>query len=172
MKHLSSLLLLFLVIPLSYSQEDPGQLKIEAEINETIWKPFKSSYEAWDWEMFNSLHTDDVLRVHDGGIQQGQEYKDANRAYFESANKGQITIDFVMERRTYAENVGYEVGFYRVIYKLPEKDDYTSYGRFHVVLKKIDGQWKIAQDRDSNSFNGRPIGRDDFDENKKLILIN
>ena len=77
-----------------------------------------------------------------------------------------------MERRTYKEDVGYEVGFYRVIYEEEGKEDRTSYGRFHVVLKKIDGHWKIAQDWDSNSFNGRPIGEEDFDEGKKLDLIN
>ena len=71
-----------------------------------------------------------------------------------------------------AFSIGYEVGFYRVIYQEEGKENRKSYGRFHVVLKKIDGQWKIAQDWDSNSFNGRPIGQQDFDEGKKLDLIN
>ena len=142
----------------------------EEKVNEQIWKPFKQSYEEKDWQTFNSLHTDDVLRAHDRGIQIGQEYKDDIRNYYERPSNHKTTIDFVMERRTYKGDVGYEVGFYRVIYAEEGKEDHMSYGRFHVVLKKIDGKWKIAQDWDSSSFNGRPIGEGDFDETKKLNL--
>ena len=171
MKYVQFILALGLCLNLN-AQTDTNNQEIVTAVNASIWKPFKMSYEARDWQTFNSLHTDDVLRAHDGGIQLGQEYKDGNRAYFESANKGRVTIDFVMERRTYKADVGYEVGFYRVIYSEEGKEDRTSYGRFHVVLKKIDGQWKIVQDWDSNSFNGRPIGPEDFNEEKKLDLIN
>ena len=146
--------------------------QIEQVVNETIWKPFKKSYEERDWETFNALHTDDILRAHDRGIQIGQEYKDDIRKYYESPSNQSSIIDFVMERRTYRDDVGYEVGFYRVTYSEEGKEDRMSYGRFHVVLKKINDQWKIAQDWDSNSFNGRPIGSEDFDEGKILDLIN
>ena len=161
---------LLLVITSVYAQEEPKQDEIQSEINVSIWKPFKKSYEARDWQTFNALHTDDILRVHDGGIQIGKEYKDAIKSYFESETEFKTRIDFVMERRTYKEDVGYEVGFYRVTYSKPGEEDRMSYGRFHVVLNKIDGQWKIIQDQDSNSFNGRPIGAEDFDETKILDL--
>ena len=62
------------------------------------------------------------------------------------------------------EDVAYETGFYRVLYREPGKEPRASYGRFHVVLRKIDGNWKIAQDWDSNSFNGRPINAGDFEK--------
>ena len=172
MKSLIFSAFLLLVITPIHSQEVPDQNEIAATVNESIWKPFKNSYESRDWKTFNALHTADVLRVHDRGIQKGQEYKDAIKGYYEREDNRKVTIDFVLERRTYSGDTGYEVGFYRVIYQEEGKEDRNSYGRFHVVLKKIDGNWKIAQDWDSGSFNGRPIGPEDFDEGKKLDLIN
>lgn len=169
MRILAKFLILLLACGSTWAQDNDNSL--EKEIDETIWKLFKQSYEARDWEAFNALHTDDVLRVHDGGIQKGLEYKDAIKSYYEAEDNRKTTIDFVMERRTYKGDIGYEVGFYRVIYEEEGKDDRMSYGRFHVVLKKIDGKWKIAQDWDSGTFNGRPIGPEDFDDNKKLDLI-
>ncbi len=167
MNKIVSTLVVLVGICVSHAQE---QIVIEDQVNQDIWRPFKNSYEARDWQTFNALHTDDILRVHDGGIQMGKEYKDVIKSYYERETGHETRIDFVMERRTYKEDIGYEVGFYRVIYSKPGEEDRMSYGRFHVVLKKIDGQWKIIQDQDSNSFNGRPIGADDFDETKILDL--
>lgn len=170
MKNIFYVFLLLVGIGSIHSQGNDLKQLVEEKVNQDVWKPFKKSYEAKDWQTFNSLHTDDVLRAHDHGIQIGQEYKDAIKGYYEREDERKTSIDFVMERRTYKDNVGYEVGFYRVIYSKPGEDDYISYGRFHVVLKKVDGQWKIAQDWDSSSFNGRPIGADDFDKGAILDL--
>lgn len=52
-----------------------NQQDIENEINAQVWKPFKTSFEARDWKTFNSLHTNDVLRVNKHGIRIGAEYK-------------------------------------------------------------------------------------------------
>ena len=170
MKNLLYIFLLTLGISSIHAQGTDLRDIIEEQVNQDVWQPFKKSYEERDWKTFNSLHTDDVLRAHDRGIQIGQEYKSAMRQYYESPSNRKAMIDFVMERRTYKDDVGYEVGCYRVTYSEEGKEDRMSYGRFHVVLKKIDGQWKIAQDWDSNSFNGRPIGPEDFDDSKKLDL--
>ncbi len=155
----------------TYSQkEEVEQDSTQKIIDETIWKPFKTSYEARDWLTFNALHTDDILRVHDGGIRIGEEYKKSNTESYQRPSDRKVTIDFAMERRMHASEVGYEVGFYRVRYTEPGKEDRMSYGRFHVVLRKIQGKWRIAQDWDSNSFNGNPIGADDFDKAQFLDL--
>lgn len=167
MNKIVSILLLLVGIGLNHAQDHDS---IEDQVNKDIWQHFKRSYEARDWQTFNALHTDDVLRAHDRGIELGQEYKDAIKSFYEMEVDHKATIDFVMERRTYKEDVGYEVGFYRVTYSKPGEEDRMSYGRFHVVMNKIEGQWKIAQDWDSNSFNGRPIGAEDFNETKILDL--
>lgn len=155
---------------ISYSQEDQERDQVETIINETIWKPFKQTYEARDWEGFNELHTDDVLRVHDGGMQIGEAYKNSIKESYQKKSGYTVTIDFAMERRMNEGSVAYEVGFYRVIYKIPDQESRFSYGRFHVVLKKVADKWKIAQDWDSNSFNGRPIGEADFEAAEFLNL--
>ena len=170
MKNILYVFLLLIGFGSIYGQGNDLKQLVEEKVNQDVWKPFKKSYEAKDWQTFNSLHTDDVLRAHDRGIQIGQEYKDDIRSYYERPDNRKTTIDFVMERRTYKDNVGYEVGFYRVIYSKTGEDDYISYGLFHVVLKNVNGQWKIAQDWDSNSFNGRPIGAEDFDKGEILDL--
>lgn len=170
MKNFLFLVLFCMALAPINAQGDNQKVQIEDHVNKEVWKPFKNSYEKRDWETFNSLHTDDILRVHDGGIRQGQEYKDDIKTNYQRVSERKTQIDFVMERRMYKEDLGYEVGFYRVIYKEKGKEDRMSYGRFHVVLKNIDGTWRIAQDWDSNSFNGRPIGEKDFDESKILDL--
>lgn len=164
-----SLLVLF-ILHSNHAQVSISKKPTEAIINETVWKPFKKAYEARDWEAFNALHTDNILRVHDGGIQQGLEYKNSIRKSYQKKEKRTKTIDFIIEKRTYTYNLGYEVGFYRVIYKREDKEPQYSYGRFHVVLKKIKDKWKIAQDWDSETYNGQPIGKDDFNVERILNL--
>ena len=172
MRYLKILLAILFTFSTVSAQQKSNNESIESLINESIWKPFKSSYEARDWETFNSLHTDDVLRVYDNVIKIGAEYKNSIQESYQREQPGTVTIDFVMERRTYRNDVGYEVGFYRVIYKESGKEDRHSYGRFHVVIRKVNGSWKIAQDWDSNSFNGKPITTSDFDSSKMLRLEN
>ncbi len=170
MKSLFTAITILLFISFIYSQKDEMKDTYETTINETIWKPFKKTYEARDWQGFSELHTDDVLRVHDGGIQQGAAYKNSIRESYEKYSDRKVTIDFAMERRMQKEDVAYETGFYRVLYREPGKEPRASYGRFHVVLRKMDGNWKIAQDWDSNSFNGRPINAGDFEKAAFLDL--
>ena len=164
-----SLFVLF-VFNTNHAQVTISKKSTETIINETVWTPFKKAYETRDWEAFNALHTDNILRVHDGGIQQGLEYKKSIRESYQKKEKRTKTIDFIVEKRTYTYNLGYEVGFYRVIYQKKDKEPKYSYGRFHVVLKKINDKWKIAQDWDSGTYNGQPIGKDDFDAEKILNL--
>ncbi|MGI9546997.1 MAG: YybH family protein [Flavobacteriaceae bacterium] len=164
-----SLLVLF-VLHSNHAQVSIAKKSTETIINATIWKPFKQSYEARDWEAFNALHSDHILRIHDGGIQQGMEYKNSIKKSYQKKDKRTITIDFAMERRMYTDNVGYEVGFYRVVYKQSDKKSRTSFGRFHVMLKKINGKWKIAQDWDTNSVGGKPVEEYDFNQGELLLL--
>lgn len=154
-----------------FSQEYVPSPETEALINEQIWKPFKQSYESRDWKTFNDLHTDDVLRISRwSGIREGNEYKERIKSSFQRSTQRKKSIDFWLEHRIYAENVGYEVGYYRIINTEPGKEKSTSYSRFHVVLKKEDGIWKIAQDWDTGIINGVEVTADDFAKGKPLKL--
>lgn len=163
MKKLSCFLLALILSGLVIAQQYVPDPKIEAEVNEQVWKPFKKSYEDRDWKVFNDLHTDDVLRIHTwGGIQAGKAYKDQIEKSYQRPTRSTKVFDLWFEHRIYSENVGYEVGYYRVIYEEPGKSQIISVGRFHILLRKVEGVWKIAQDWDTSVINGEKVTADDF----------
>lgn len=163
-KFILTLALFLLIFTSSYSQSVVNQEegKVFAEINETIWKPFKEAYEARNLEAFQALHTEDVLRVNERGIRIGEEYWSSIRESFENPQAPPIVIDFSFEERFYSEEVAYEVGYYRVIYTGQDGKEYSSYGRFHVVLKRIEGKWLIAQDFDTDKIGMDLMGEENF----------
>lgn len=148
------------------AQSNSGENNYQKEIDEQVWKLFKKTFSSMDVEGFNSIHTDDVLRIGGGRIYLGEEYHKRNEMTFEmSRGIRERKIDFSFVERVARENVAYEVGYYRIVSVNLESDDRdtsTFYGRFHVVIKKIDGVWKIAQDWDTGSMAGRKISEDDF----------
>lgn len=152
----------FLVLSLVAGQAQDTATSFVTEINEQVWKPFKQSYEARDAKLFNSLHTDDALRITEGGITPGPEYKARIIEGFERPYNGTIQIDFAHEHRLYYGDLAYEVGYYRIIYSRPGQEQVSSYGRFHVLLRKIDGRWKIAQDWDTEMIGSRKISEEEF----------
>ncbi len=135
----------------------------EQEVNRDVWYPFISAYNQLDADGFMKVHTDDVLRVNRDGrsIRSGEEYSDAMNQYFQSekANSTQLQIDLRFLERFYNEDSGYEVGVYRVIRASGAAEQWF-YGRFHVLLRKVDGTWKIAMDSDIS--NNGMIREEDF----------
>ena len=125
---------------------------------------------ANDAERFNALHTDDVLRASARGIRVGKEYKAQNIQAF-NRNKqstAKRSISFWLEHRVYSGNVGYEVGYYKITYQAEGQKAQNYYSRFHIVLKKIDGVWKIAQDWDTSNINGHEVSESDWLKGKPL----
>ncbi|WP_428743492.1 nuclear transport factor 2 family protein [Tenacibaculum sp.] len=167
MKFVITFFIVLCSITLSFSQ---NQQELEKEINEQVWKPFKTYFEARDWKAFNSLHTDDVLRANKYGIRIGAAYKNSVQTSYQKSTNRKRQIDFCFDQRIYKENTGYEVGYYRIIYTEKGKEPYISYGRFHVVLKKINDRWFIAQDWDTDAINRKPITKEDYDLGKCLDL--
>ena len=159
-----------LLISIQSFAQDTDAL-IHQEINETVWKPFCESYASLDVETYNAVHTDDVIRATPWGIRIGQEFKKHNVERF-NAKKGKEekrTIELWFEHRKSTPEISYEVGYYKVSY---EKDGETKnhYGRFHCVIKKIDGVWKIAQDWDTNNINGHEVTEKDWLKGSPLIF--
>ncbi|GFD78139.1 hypothetical protein KUL118_10010 [Tenacibaculum sp. KUL118] len=165
MKTVYTILILLVSVALSFSQNNGI---IEKEVNQQIWQPFKKSFEARDWESFNNLHTNDVLRVNKYGIRIGEEYKNSIQTSYQKTTTKKRQIDFCFNQRIYKENTGYEVGYYRVIYTEKYKEPRTVYGRFHVVLKKKENTWLITQDWDTDTINGKSITKEDFESGKCL----
>ncbi|MBT8262472.1 MAG: nuclear transport factor 2 family protein [Bacteroidia bacterium] len=148
-----------------------GQENPTEEVNTQIWQAFKTAYEARNSEAFKAIHTKDVLRINDGGIKTADLYFKSIDNWQTPNNDTGLSIDFAFENRQYFRNTGYETGYYRVIAFRNEKKRDTFYGQFHVVLKKVAGQWKIAQDFDTETVGGRKIDKTFF-EGASLLELN
>ena len=146
------------------------QSAIEKEVNQQVWQVFKTSYQERDSEAFKAIHTKDVLRVHDGGVRLAGQYFEGIANWRPFRQGRSIEIDFAFESRNYKDTVGYEVGYYRVLSSQVGMETSASYGMFHVVLKKDDGQWKIAQDFDTGKVGQVKIDASFFNQAEFLPL--
>ena len=163
MKYLIITALLF-IGPQIMQAQIASNPELAKQIDQQIWEPFKDAYVTNDGEKFNSLHTDDVLRVTKYGIRKGEVYKNAMLESFAKKDMPPRTIDFRFEHRIHSDSIAYEVGYYKLVYAPANAEKRTSYGRFHVVLKKIEGIWKIAQDWDTGNVNGHKVSAADFEK--------
>ncbi len=171
MKHMTLLVLIQLIIGGAFCQNKLDNKAIEAKINEQVWKPFMQAFKNRNAEKFNSLHTDDVLRISSRGIRSGPEYKQSVVKSYARPNAPKTTIEFSFEHRIYAEKTGYEVGYYHITYtrvKDGVESEESHYAQFHVRLRKEDGVWRIAQDWDTNNISGRPITAEDFAKGRPM----
>lgn len=143
----------------------------QAEIDQEVWLPFTVAYQNYDGEAFNALHSDDVLRVSPWGIRKGADYKKSN---LEGYRKNKVSgkkreILFWLEHRQTTSDLSYEVGYYKVSITSQEGTR-DHYARFHVLIRKINDQWKIVQDWDTSSINGHKITAEDFEKGADRIL--
>ena len=144
---------------------------IQKNIDQTVWKPFQQAYEALDSEALNATYADEVVRVTPEGIDTQNEFKRRNIASLKASKDSNtsIKLDFWFDSRHTNQDTSYEVGFYK-IGVTTNKDTQYIYGQFHIVLKKINEQWKIIQDWDTLTINGQSIGVTDFDKKEAIKL--
>jgi len=152
---------LFLIGTPGFSQRDSV---LQAEIDAQVWRPFIQSFSTFDAAAFNTLHTADILRGGPWGLVEGDTYRQNTSESFAKNNAAGVRrkIAFTFEQRVQRETVAYEVGYYRVVSETDSGEPHTSYGQFHVVLRKENGSWKIAQDWDAGTLNGEKITETHF----------
>lgn len=165
MYKISLIILLFSVVNIAAQDV----VVIQKEIDENLWKPFKEAFENIDGEKLNALYAEEVIRVTPNGIDTENKFKIANLKRFEEnkANGTTIQLNFWFDSRHSNATTSYEVGFYRLDF-ITKEEVTTIYGQFHIVLKKIDGLWKITQDWDTTKINGSPITAIDFNKQTSL----
>lgn len=168
MKKYRTFLLLFLITSIAYSQENVKH-DFSKEIDEQLWKSFVHSFNSRNGKKHIEIHTEDVLRITKNGIRKGNEYRDQIIKNYGRKDQPKREIEFKFEHRIHASNIAYEVGYFKIIsfHKEGEKE---YYGRFSVVLKKINGRWKISQDWDVDAINGVPITKKDFDKLDSKVI--
>ena len=145
-------------------------LNIQREIDTSVWRPFQKAFESLDGEALNRTYAKEVLRVTPNGIDTNNSFKSANIKRFDKNREdgASITLDFWFDSRHTNETTSYEVGFYRIGTTYTRKEPSYNYGQFHIVIKKIDGHWKITQDWDTAHINGNNISQEDFQKQEPL----
>ena len=129
------------------------QSKLTKEINEQVWVTFIKGFESGDDELFKSVHSKDIARV----MQDNKEIIGYDK-YFKKVPdsikakwgdwKKSIELRFI--QRIATDDKAFEVGYYRSTstnVKTGEKR--TGIGKFHVLLRKENGIWKILMDADT-----------------------
>lgn len=136
----------------------------QKDINEQVWKPFIAGFTNGDTEQFMNVHSKDLVRSprDSKSIQTWDEYYKNTQAGNErrktSGRKSEIELRFTERIATAQQAI--DVGIYKTTSIASDGQRRSFYGRFHVVLKKEAGLWKILVDMDSSE--GGTIGEKDF----------
>ncbi len=127
------------------------------EINDQVWKPFIQTFNNFDAAGFLAVHSEDVIRSSRDSkeILNWEEYlrqqKAGDQRSIERRSKRTLELRFT-ERIANAEKA-IEVGIYKTTSINSKGESQSFYGRFHVVLRKENGVWKILVDTDSSEGN-------------------
>ncbi len=132
----------------------------QQEINEQVWKPFIKFFNENNTAGFMSVHSKDVVRSpRDAKTVWNWEEYNTQQALGDKEDikaKRKRTLELRFTERIVNKDIAVEVGVYKTSYG--ENQNY--FGRFHVVLKKESGIWKILVDTDSTE--GGTIGEKEF----------
>jgi len=158
MKRLTLFLTIILIYNNSFSQAD----SLQRQINEQVWKPFIKSFSNGDTEGFMAVHSKDVTRVVQDGknIYGFSKYYDYNKRVKEQNTppKWKSNIELRFNQRIAAGDRAFEVGYYKTTsVTIATGQSRSSFGKFHVLLRKENGTWKILMDADASEKNDETI---------------
>lgn len=141
---------------------------LQRQINNQVWKPFIATFNNFDTDGFMAVHSREMSRVDQDGnrIYGYDSYKADTKRGNDQANqnnrKRSIELRFI--QRIASNNQGFEVGYYKTTSFQPGGKSRSFYGKFHVLLRKENGVWKILMDADANEktdesifMQGRPM---------------
>jgi ketosteroid isomerase-like protein len=133
----------------SYSQQN----KLTKEINEQVWIPFIKGFESGDDELFKSVHSKDIARVLQDSkdiIGYDKYFKKVPDSVKAKWGEWKKSIELRFIQRIASDDKAFEVGYYRSTstnIKTGEKG--SGIGKFHVLLRRENGTWKILMDADT-----------------------
>ena len=124
------------------------------EINEQVWKPFIASFNSDNDEGFKAVHSRDVIRVLQddkriiGYDQYFHKVPDSIKIKWGNWKKN-IQLRFI--QRIAGKDKAFEVGYYKTTSTNMQTGEIrNSVGKFHVLLRKENGVWKILMDADTS----------------------
>jgi hypothetical protein len=152
------LLVTFLFGPTVQGQES----KCLEVINSNIWNNFTKAFENLDYELFESLHSNDFIRVSGNtkSLKNKSEYIEDYKNNWNSRQPKQ-TISFRFLERICNSSRASERGIYRLTLNPETKEEKSYYGKFHVILVNQNSKWKILVDYDSSEANS--INKNSYD---------
>lgn len=119
------------------------------EINNQIWANFTKAFEVLDVNLFESLHSENLIRVNgdNKNVRNKISYINGYKNRWKN-NKINQTISFRFLERICSNNKASERGIYKLTRNPNTENEQSYYGKFHVILIKEDGVWKILVDYD------------------------
>jgi ketosteroid isomerase-like protein len=134
-----------------------GAQNAQQEINDQVWKPFLKAFNDNDTKAFMAVHSKEVVRSSrdDKQILDWDEYS-AQQEKSDKADKiagRKRTLELRFTERIANKDRAIDVGVYKTSYLKPDGTSRSFYGRFHVVMRKEEGIWKILVDTDSSEKN-------------------
>lgn len=124
-------------------------------IDEQVWRPLIASWKTMDAQAQVALYDDEITRVSEsmGFVGQGAPYLEQMEDRMDRMARAGMSssLEFKFTSRLRSENTAWESGIYRVVMTHPERGEKVQYAEFNVLLKKMDGHWKISMDADRTS---------------------
>lgn len=160
--------LIFLVVFVNNSNAQ--RTEYFKEIN-AVWAKFYTAFETLDYNLMADIHSKDLVRVSGGKRMLNYDvYIKGYKTGFERDKEHNLTNEISLR---FFERIGNrlmasERGIYRLTRNKGTENEYVSYGQFHVIWQRIDGDWKITLDYDSTESD--TIGIEDY--NKAYAIDN
>jgi Domain of unknown function (DUF4440) len=133
-------------------------------INKT-WSKFYKAFETLDYTLMAEIHSKDLVRVSGGKrIIDYNTYISNYKASFQRDKDAKQTSNISLRffERINNDSTASERGIYKLVRNKGTEKEQAYYGQFHVLFKKIDGEWKITMDYDSSE--GGTISEDDYNK--------
>jgi ketosteroid isomerase-like protein len=136
----------------------------QQEINTQVWEPFIQSFNTYDTNGFMAVHSKDVVRSprDSKNIWNWEEYfkRHEQSDLREKSSSAKRVLELRFTERIASKDQAIEVGVYKTTIIKSDGISKSFFGRFHVVLRKEEGVWKILVDTDSSEKNS--INEKDF----------
>jgi ketosteroid isomerase-like protein len=127
---------------------------VQREINDQVWKPFIKNFNERNTDGFMAVHSKDVVRSPRDAkvVWNWDEYYKNQKEGDERGKAGSSNrkLELRFTERINNASTAVDVGVYKTTVTRPDGSSRSSYGRFHVILRKENGIWKILVDTDSS----------------------